>query len=190
MATDPILKLLTGQLETERLSLRAPHPGDGAALNAAILETIEDLQRFPASMPWALPTPSVDDSEHYCSQAFTDFMQRHDLPLLLWCKRTGELAGACGLLRFDWRVPKCEIGYWCRRRFQGRGLTAEAVRTLTAFAFDALGVRRVELRTDELNDASRCVAERTGFALEGVLRHAAIDPDGVLRTMRVYAQVR
>ena len=104
-----------------------------------------------------------------------------------------QRAGAVRTLgkpEFDWAVPRFEIGYWCRSSRTGQGFVTEAVQALTAMAFDTLGARRVEIFTDDLNQASWRVAERAGFVLEGVHRHMRIDPDGTLRDMRVYAQVR
>ena len=187
---DPILIDVPGQLDTARLLLRPPRPGDGAQVFAAVTESIAELRRFPASMAWALAEPNLDASEAYCRQANANFALRKDLPYLLFERRSGDLFGASGLHRFDWAVPRFEIGYWCRSSRTGQGFVTEAVQALTAMAFDTLGARRVEIFTDDLNQPSWRVAERAGFMLEGVHRHMRIDPDGTLRDMRVYAQVR
>lgn len=57
---DPILRDFPDQLETERLLIRAPRPGDGAAGNAAIRESEAELRPW---MPWVHPLPSPDDTE-------------------------------------------------------------------------------------------------------------------------------
>ena len=188
--TNPILIDVPEQLDTARLRLRPPRPGDGAQVFVAVAESIAALRRFPASLPWALAEPSPDDSEAFCRQASASFALRKDLPYLLFERSSGDLVGASGLHRFDWQVPRFEIGYWCRSSRAGQGFITEAVQALTAMAFDALAARRVEIFTDDLNEPSWRVAERVGFALEGLHRHARIDPDGQLRNMRVYAQLR
>ena len=187
---DPILIDVPGRLDTARLSLRPPRPGDGAQVFAAVAESIIALRRFPASMAWALAEPHLDASEAYCRQANANFVLRKDLPYLLFERSSGDLVGASGLHRFDWAVPRFEIGYWCRSSRTGRGFVTEAVQALTAVAFDTLGARRVEILTDDLNQLAWRVAERAGFLLEGVHRRMRIDLDGTVRDMRVYAQVR
>lgn len=190
MSIDPLLLDIPDTFESDRLILRCPRPGDGKALNDAILETLDDLRRFPASLPWARKAPAIADSEVYCRLSQANYLAREDFALLLLCKQTGNVVGASGLHRVQWSVPKCEIGYWCRRSYQGKGLVTEAVQAIASFAFAWLGAQRLEILTDNLNRASWRVCERTGFTLEGILRHERADPDGTLRDTRVYARLR
>lgn len=80
----------------------------------------------------------------------------------------GALVGSIGL--FPPQDGYGEIGYWTVSAHRGRGLTAEAVRVLTGWAFGELGLHRVELHVDPANAGSRRVAERAGFSAEGVVR--------------------
>jgi ribosomal-protein-alanine N-acetyltransferase len=59
------------------------------------------------------------------------------------------------------------IGYWIDRNYAGRGLTTDAVRTLTKHAFDALGLHRIEINIRPENGASIRVAEKAGYHFEG-----------------------
>jgi hypothetical protein len=52
MVFDPLLLDLPDHFETERLQIRAPRAGDGAAVYEATVETLEDLRRFPSSLSW------------------------------------------------------------------------------------------------------------------------------------------
>jgi RimJ/RimL family protein N-acetyltransferase len=69
------------------------------------------------------------------------------------------------------------VGYWLLPEARGKGLATRAVRLVSAWAFDALGLARLQLLTEPSNDASQRVAERSGFRREGVLRSFA-DIDG------------
>jgi RimJ/RimL family protein N-acetyltransferase len=44
------------------------------------------------------------------------------------------------------------------------------VRAITRWGFDALGLRRIEWRAEVGNEASRRVAEKAGYEMEGLLR--------------------
>ncbi|MEX0665351.1 MAG: GNAT family N-acetyltransferase [Acidimicrobiia bacterium] len=63
-----------------------------------------------------------------------------------------------------------EIGYWVARDARRRGIATRAVRLLSRWAINELGLRRLELMTHVDNVASQGVAERAGFTREGVLR--------------------
>ena len=189
-AFNPVLLDIPDQFETERLLLRAPRPGDGRILNASVIETLQDLRRYPASMIWAIEEQSVAKAEEFCRRGAANWIIRADFPLQLFRRDTGEHAGNCGLHRFNWNTRVFEIGWWCRKRFQGQGLITEAAAAITGFAFAQLGARRVWCGVDEENERSCRVAERLGFAHEGTLRSERCDPDGTRRTMRVYATTR
>lgn len=62
-----------------------------------------------------------------------------------------------------------ELGYMVAGWARGRGVATEALRRLTAWAFER-GAERLVLIIDVTNEASRKVAERCGYALEGVMR--------------------
>ncbi|MDP9330955.1 MAG: GNAT family N-acetyltransferase [Actinomycetota bacterium] len=61
---------------------------------------------------------------------------------------------------------------------RGRRLGPEAIRLLTAHLFELREAHRVQLTTGLDNAAMRRVAERLGFAFEGVMRGSMPTPDG------------
>jgi RimJ/RimL family protein N-acetyltransferase len=187
---DPILRDVPEVIHTERLTIRPPRPGDGKAVFEAVRESIVDLRRFPASLPWALVEPSVEASEKFCREAYSNFVARRDLPLLLLLRDSKTVVASSGLHRIDWSVPKFEVGFWGRSSCQGKGYVTEGVSAIVAMAFDSLNARRVEALPDAENERSCRVCERVGFVLEGTLRNERVAPDGTPRNTRVYAKVR
>ena len=180
----PILRDFPEGFETERLRIRGPLPGDGPEVYRAVKESLGELAPW---MPWTEEHRTVEDSEASVRRARVAFLERSELRLHLYLKGTETLVGSSGLHRIDWKVPKFEIGYWCRTRFTGQGYVTEAVRGISAFAFDALGASRVEIRCDARNGPSTRVAERAGFTLEGELRNNELDAGGELRNTLVYS---
>lgn len=74
-------------------------------------------------------------------------------------------------IRPDGRCPDtAEVGFNVAPWARGRGLAPAAVRTLCGWGFDELGLHHVTWRAHVGNDASRRVAEKAGFAFEGVQR--------------------
>jgi ribosomal-protein-alanine N-acetyltransferase len=70
------------------------------------------------------------------------------------------------------------IGYWIDRSYAGRGYTTEAVNLLTEYGFSVLSLHRIEINLRPENAASRRVAEKAGYVLEGERpRYLHIDGD-------------
>jgi RimJ/RimL family protein N-acetyltransferase len=188
---DPLLIDVPERIDTERLVLRVPRRGDGAAVNAAVAASLGELQPW---LPWAGAMPSVDESEVHCRRQQARFILREDFGMLMFLRGAdggeGELVGGTGLHRLDWALRRFEIGYWRKSGCEGRGLVTEAVRAMARMAFDHLDARRVEIRMDDNNVRSWKVAERAGFTLEALLRFDAATPAGEPRSTRVYARVR
>jgi RimJ/RimL family protein N-acetyltransferase len=181
--TKPLLLDFPDSFSTERLVIRCPQAGDGALLNAAVVESLDDLRPW---MPWAQSAPTLEESEEVCRRARSKWLAREDLMLFMFLK-DGTFVGGTGLHRIEWSVPRFEIGYWLRVSQQGQGLMTEAVRGITRFAFEELNAERVEIRCDERNERSRSVIERASFVREACLRHDARDHLGLLRSTLVYS---
>lgn len=186
MKTDPLLLDIPEQFTSNRLLIRAPLPGDGPAINAGVVESINELRPW---MPWAQTVPTIDDSEIYTRNSRAKFLLRQDLQLRLFLREGGTFVGSSGLHRINWEVPRFEIGYWVRTSMVGRGYISEAVTAITGFAFNQLKAQRVEIRCDDRNTRSWRVAERCGFELEGVLRNDSRATDGSLSNTRVYSRI-
>ena len=76
----------------------------------------------------------------------------------------GALLGSAGLQAIDWEQRAADLGYWVAAPARGGGVATRAVELLVEWAFDSLGLERVELRTNEGNAASQAVAARAGFS--------------------------
>ncbi|MCB8984563.1 MAG: GNAT family N-acetyltransferase [Ardenticatenaceae bacterium] len=164
---EPILRDFPHQIETERLLIRCPLPGDGAALATAVRESLPELRPW---LPWAMHEPTAEDSEANVRRGYARFLSREDLWLLLLLKETNTIIGGSGLHRIEWDIPKFEIGYWLGTPYTGHGYMTEAVAAIADFALTTLGAMRVEIRCDALNERSAAVARRLNFVHEGTLR--------------------
>lgn len=87
--------------------------------------------------------------------------------------KAGELVGSMGLVRLaQLRTPErqAELGYWTVKQHRGKGYTVEAGRAVIHWAFTKTGAERLEWVAEAGNVASRAVALRLGFVLEGSQR--------------------
>jgi RimJ/RimL family protein N-acetyltransferase len=100
----------------------------------------------------------------------------------------GPLIASIGL--FPPSDGYAEAGYWTVAAYRGQGYTAEALRVLTAWAFDQVGLRRVELVVDPANAGSLAVARSAGFQIEGTVRQRFLhrgEPSDVVLHARIAA---
>jgi ribosomal-protein-alanine N-acetyltransferase len=68
------------------------------------------------------------------------------------------------------------VGYWVDEAMAGRGLAPEATVAILRFAFEELGLHRVEVAIVPRNRASRRVVDKLGLREEGVaVRYLEID---------------
>lgn len=89
----------------------------------------------------------------------------------------GKLVGGVGLT-VDTLSNAGEIGYWLDAGYEGRGIVTRVCRRFFDFAFDELGLHRIELHAAVTNVRSRAVAERLGMRQEGVAREGHRLHDG------------
>jgi ribosomal-protein-alanine N-acetyltransferase len=82
----------------------------------------------------------------------------------------GELLGACDVRVLDYDPGVGELGFFLGSHARGRGIMTRAVGLISRWTFEALGVARVQLLAHPDNEPSIRVAERAGFAREGLLR--------------------
>ncbi|MHB1488188.1 MAG: GNAT family N-acetyltransferase [Acidimicrobiales bacterium] len=87
-----------------------------------------------------------------------------------------------------------EIGFtWLAGSAQGSGINIEAKLMLMKFAFETVGVERVDLKTDARNQQSRRAIEALGATFEGVLRRWSMSwapgEEGTLRDSAMYSVI-
>ncbi len=98
---------------------------------------------------------------------------RDDPSQLSWCIETkdGRPIGDIGLLAIHPTHHRAELGITVgEKEYWNRGYGADAIRTLLRHAFGEMGLRRVQLITDEDNARGIRCYEKSGFVREGLLR--------------------
>lgn len=89
----------------------------------------------------------------------------------------GAFLGLALAPRIEHDARTAELGYVVAPAARGRGVATEALRRLTEWALEELGMLRLELLISVDNVASKRVAERCGYVREGVLRSLHVKQD-------------
>jgi [ribosomal protein S5]-alanine N-acetyltransferase len=89
------------------------------------------------------------------------------------------VVGRVGLKSIDLEQGIAEITYWILAEHRRRGYAKSAVEVATCWAFNDLGLHRIELTHSTQNLPSCRVAEASGYLLEGPKRLAGLHADGL-----------
>nr|WSZ96297.1 GNAT family N-acetyltransferase [Streptomyces sp. NBC_00857] len=160
-------------LTTGRLRLRALTPADTDDVNAACQDP--DIQRWTT-------IPSPYERRH--AEEFIGLLApagwRNGTEYTFGVQRRegGPVIAAVSL--HHPRSGTWEVGYWTAKEHRGLGYMTEIVTAVARFAFTTLGALRLEWRAEVGNAGSRALAEKAGFAVEGVLRAGLLNK-GILR---------
>jgi len=89
---------------------------------------------------------------------------------------TGAIIGRIGLRDVNLYVGQAEFTYWMLPHARGQGAAARAVRAITKWCFDKIGLHRLIITHSTVNVASCKVADKADFIYEGTmvsqLKHA------------------
>lgn len=92
-------------------------------------------------------------------------------PFHIFRVNDGRLIGACTVLNVQRHVAQsCEVGYWIGEDYARQGFARAAVRAVTRFCFDDLGLHRVEAAVQTRNTRSIRLLEALDFKHEGTAR--------------------
>jgi ribosomal-protein-serine acetyltransferase len=165
-------------ITTPRLIIRPPEIGDGAVVNAAIIESFDVLHRF---MDWAKNKPSAQETEEIMRICAANWILKKSedpwLQLLIFDKSTDQFIGGTSFYNINWKVPSLETGYWIRSSLSNHGLMTEAINAITQYAFKQLRVKRIAITCDVDNTRSQKIPERLGYTLEATLKSNRIKPN-------------
>ncbi len=157
------------QIETKRLILRPPVEDDWRD----IAEGVSDLEvtRLMAS----IPHPYKDtDAVQFVARVLKSWSEtpQTEYIFFLESKISDKVIGLTGLLKVDRFNGTAATGSWIRRDHWRKGYILEAKIPVLDFAFDTLGLRRIETCAFADNIASQAMSEKLGFISEGIARQS------------------
>lgn len=143
------------------------------------LVPIERASHFENALRW-MNDPEVTASLEFNlgitrrqEEAFFDKFEGPNETDFVWAILDDREAhvGLIGLHGIHWRHRSARGGIVLGERSAwGRGIATAAIRVRTRFAFEALGLHRIEGHT--INPAMRRVYEKAGYTREGTIREA------------------
>jgi RimJ/RimL family protein N-acetyltransferase len=154
-------------------------------INNLLKIATEDKQLLQYS---PLPIFSEKLLTEYVEKSIKERENKTRYSFTIFDKRKNSYAGSTSFMNISNVDSRLEIGStWIGKEFQRTGLNRNCKYLLLNFAFDELGVERIELKTDERNTASRNAIQKIGGQFEGILRSHTLMYDGFRRNTVYYS---
>lgn len=145
----------------------------------------------PALWQWTLARPTDEAGlRAWAEAAIAARDAGTELPFVTLEAATGHPIGSSRYLNIVLEHRRLEIGWtWVAPPWQRTGANREAKLLMLSHAFDTLGCRRVEFKTDSRNEPSRTALLGIGAQFEGIFRNHMVMPDGPLRHSAYYSVI-
>lgn len=168
-------------LESERVLLRP--------LSLADEQALQEIANDDSLWVYAIHDLSkAGELNKYIQKALSDGSKGNAAVWVIIDKKSNRLVGSTRLADISWNDKRGQIGWtWIDRDFQGVGLNKEIKLLILNYAFEVLGLNRIEFKADERNHQSRQALLNIGATREGVLRQHMKNHDGYLRNTVYYS---
>lgn len=119
-----------------------------------------------------VPAHGKENLTNYIQQAVKSRENKTEFPFIVFDKKSGKYAGSTRFYDIQLPFKTLQLGYtWYGKEFRGTGLNKHCKFLLLQFAFETLGMERVEFRADNNNERSIAAMKSIGCQVEGVLRN-------------------
>jgi len=137
---------------------------------------VDNLLEISINEPetWKYSLVGADGKENlikYIQLAIKARENQKEFPFIVFDKKTQKYAGSTRFYDMNLEFKTLQLGYtWYGSAFRGTGLNKHCKFLLLQFAFETLGMERVEFRADNDNKRSIAAMKSIGCKVEGVLR--------------------
>lgn len=134
-------------------------------------------------------TPANDaQAEKYFGTALADQAAGRGHPVVVKYAATGEVLGMSRLTEIHHHHKRAEIGFtWFHPKVFGTAVNVDSKLALLGFAFEELGLIRVQLHTDPKNIRSQRAILALGAHFEGIAKRHMFNKHGEVRDSLIYA---
>lgn len=120
--------------------------------------------------------------KNYLQMAMNAMAAGSEYTFIVFDKNTNEYAGSTRFYDINFPYKTIQLGYtWYGKKFQGTGLNKHCKFLLLQYAFETLGLERVEFRADANNERSIAAMKSIGCRVDGILRSNMPAVNGAIR---------
>lgn len=151
------------------------------------------LSDYDYFLPYALHQPDIwtyslmqpkgeTSLKEYLEVALQGRAEQREYAFAVYDKRSESFVGSTRFYDIQLANHSLQLGYtWYAKEQQGTGINKRCKYLLLQFAFEQMGMERVEFRADTRNARSIAAMKSIGCTEEGVLRSNSVKADGTRR---------
>jgi ribosomal-protein-alanine N-acetyltransferase len=147
--------------KTEAFHIATLKPEDALSLNELMTSNAERFKRyFPKTLSNNL---SLEASENYISAKNEEIQSNTEFTYAIKENTNQNIAGLIIIKKLNWETKQGELAYCIGSQFEGKGWMTKAVKAIFNFAFNELGLKKLQIISHKTNLGSVKVAENCGF---------------------------
>jgi RimJ/RimL family protein N-acetyltransferase len=145
-------------------------------LRPLALSDADHLLDFSINEPelWKFSLKGANGKENlinYINEAIENRLVLKEYPFIVFDKTQSKFVGSTRFYDIQLAYKTMQLGYtWYGKAFQGTGLNKNCKYLLLEWAFESLGMVRVEFRADNKNEKSIAAMKSIGCKVDGILR--------------------
>jgi len=151
--------------------------------NERVLLRLIQENDFDNLLPFSLHEPEIwhyglvtaageENLKNYIATAVKNLNEKKEYPFIVFDKKANAYAGSTRFYDIQQPWLTAQLGYtWYGKNFQRTGLNRQCKLLLLTYAFENLGLERLEFRADASNARSIAAMKAIGCVEEGILRN-------------------
>lgn len=169
---------------------------DHVRLRPIELSDMEFLLEYSVNEPelWFYSLAQGSGKENmikYISDAVLASAANKEYAFIVFDKTKNKYAGSTRFYDIQLPYKTIQLGYtWYGKEFQGTGLNKNCKYLMLEYAFEQLGLERVEFRADNRNERSKAAMLSIGCKVDGILRSNLPDNSGGRRDSIILSILR
>ncbi|MDR1739856.1 MAG: GNAT family N-acetyltransferase [Bacteroidales bacterium] len=154
-----------------------------------IFNTIDSQRKYLGQwLPFVKFTRQPKDSKDFVEMTINQPEDRFESVFTI--RYENQFAGLIGFKGTDRQNKKTEIGYWLSEKLQGKGIVTKSVKRLCDFAFQELGLNRIQIKCAVGNEKSKSIPKRLGFIWEGIERDGELLSGNMFTDIATYSKLK
>lgn len=148
----------------EKVKLRAMEPEDMELFR----QLMNDPETEKTTVGGNMPVSEYQQMKWYESAVTSRDVLRFTIEEL----ETGKAVGLYSAMKIDWQNRSIFVSYKIASDSRGKGLATDAQFAFFRYAFEEMGMHKIDGSVLEFNTGSKRVADKTGMKREGIKREA------------------